>query len=83
MLVGIWLLGGLCMTIGATFAGGGFAAPNGMRGSLFAIAFSLLPLFTCAMATYDGSLFGLLVASLILFIACWSSDRSITSPPTP
>jgi hypothetical protein len=68
MLFGIWLLGGLCMSIGATFSGGGFAGPDGLRGAVFVIAMSLLPVYTFAMATYDGSLGALLVVSLVLFL---------------
>ena len=68
MLCGIWLLGGLCMSLSATFSGGGFAGPNGVRDTLLVIAMSLLPVYTFIMATYDGSLGALLVGSLVLFL---------------
>jgi len=68
MLCGIWLLGGLCMSLSATFSGGGFAGPDGVRGALLVIAASLLPVYTFIMATYDGSLGALLVGSLVLFL---------------
>lgn len=66
MLLGIWLLGGLCMMMSATFAGGGFAGSEGPTGALLLVASSLFPVFTCMMATYDGSLGALLVVSLVL-----------------
>ena len=68
MLFGIWLLGGLAMMIGATFSGGGFAGPDGLRGALFVVATSLLPVYTFVMATYDGSVGALLAVSLVLFL---------------
>jgi hypothetical protein len=57
------------MSVGATFSGGGFAGPECLRAALFAIATSLLPPYTFMMATYDGSLGALLLASLVLFFA--------------
>jgi hypothetical protein len=68
MLLGIWLLGGLAMTAGASFCGGGFAGPNGVKGTAIVIGMSLLPIYTFIMATYDGSLGALLVVTVILFI---------------
>jgi hypothetical protein len=69
MLLGIWLLGGLAMTAGASFCGGGFAGPNGVMGTAIVIGMSLVPIYTFVMATYDGSLGALLMVTVILFIA--------------
>jgi hypothetical protein len=69
MLLGIWVLGGVFMTIGASFSGGGFA--NGISSGLVIVAMSLVPVYTFIMATYDGSLFALLLISFVLFLA-WS-----------
>jgi hypothetical protein len=69
MLLGIWLLGGLCMTVGASFSGGGFAGLNGVRGTAIVIGMSLLPIYTFIMATYDGSLGALLLVTALLFTA--------------
>jgi hypothetical protein len=68
MLGGIWLFGGICMAIGASFSGAGFAN-LGMRGMAFLIAICWTPIFTFMAATYDGSLFALLLASTGLFLA--------------
>lgn len=68
MLLGIWLLGGLCMTVGASFSGGGFVGPDGVRGAFIVIGMSLLPIYTFIMATYDGSLGALLLVTVVLFI---------------
>jgi hypothetical protein len=69
MLLGIWLLGGLCMVVGASFSGGGFAGPDGIRGAVKIIGMSLLPTYTFIIATYDGSLGALLLITAILLIA--------------
>lgn len=61
MLIGVWLTGGLFMMLGATVSGGGFA--SGVPISLVMIASSIIPVVTCMMATYDGSLFALLIVT--------------------
>jgi len=63
VLLGIWLAGGLAMTIGATFSGGGFATSGGWKG----LGLGAIPPFTLMMASYDGSLFALLLTTLCLF----------------
>lgn len=68
MLAGIWLLGGVFMMVSATFGGGGFAGSDGMLRGLMVIGISLLPIFTCVCAAYDGSLGALLIVSLVLFV---------------
>jgi hypothetical protein len=73
LIAGVWIFGGLFMTIGATFAGGGFKTPAG--GALIAILLSLLPIYTFIMATYDGALAALLlVTAVALFV--WIVQRS-------
>jgi hypothetical protein len=62
LLLGIWVFGPLCMTIGATFSGGGFTQPEGWRMLLLGI-----PLFvplTFMMSTYDGTLGALGVVTI-------------------
>ena len=61
-LAGIWLSGGLAMSISATFSGGGFATLDGWRG----VVLGAIPPFTFMMASYDGSLFALLLTTLCL-----------------
>lgn len=62
--VGLWVLGPLAMTISATSTGGGFVNDGGW---LIVIALTaMFPLTTYMMATYDGSLGGLLLGSVVL-----------------
>ena len=68
MLLGVWLTGGIFMTISATAGGGGFVGPDGVAGVLRVLLLSLFPVYTCIMATYDGSLFALLAATLGPFL---------------
>ncbi len=63
MLLGVWLLGGFFMTVGASFSGGGFAGANGSRGAVTLILTSVVPIVTFMMSAYDGSLFALLIVS--------------------
>jgi hypothetical protein len=64
MLLGVWLTGGLFMTLAATASGGGFAGPNGVRGGFLMALLSILPPVTYMFAAYDGSLFALLGVSV-------------------
>ena len=64
MLLGVWLSGGLFMTLSATASQGGFAGPDGVRGGLLMIALSVIPLVTYMMAAYDGSLGALIIVTL-------------------
>jgi hypothetical protein len=68
MLCGIWLFGGVFISIAGTFSDGGFAGPDGIRGGLIVIAMSLIPLVTFMLATYDGSLGALAIATVVLVI---------------
>jgi hypothetical protein len=61
MVVGVWLLGGFFITVGASFSGGGFVRP----GIPQTFAMSLIPGIAFLMATYDGSLAALLIVSII------------------
>jgi hypothetical protein len=62
MVVGVWLLGGFFIMVGASFSGGGFAARAGIP-QTFAI--SLIPGIAFLMAIYDGSGAALLIVSII------------------
>ncbi len=63
MLLGVWLTGGVFMTVAATASHGGFAGPDGVRGGLLMIAMSVVPLVTYMMSAYDGSLGALMVVT--------------------
>jgi hypothetical protein len=62
MLLGVWLTGGLFMTL-ATASGSGFVGVDGV-GRLLIIVSSVIPVVTFILAAYDGSLFALLAVTL-------------------
>ena len=62
MLLGVWLTGGLFMTL-ATASGSGFVGVDGV-GRLLIIVLSVIPVVTFILAAYDGSLFALLAVTL-------------------
>jgi hypothetical protein len=62
--LGVWGLGPLAMSVSAMFSGGGFVM-QGAWVALLALT-ALFPLTTFMMATYDGSLGGLLLGSAAL-----------------
>jgi hypothetical protein len=64
VLLGLWLLGPVAMLGSATIDGGGFAQPVGWGALAFVIV--AFPLTTPMLSTYDGSLGGLALASLLL-----------------
>ena len=73
LVVGVWLLGGSFMVIGASFSGGGFVGSDGFVNGLRTIVISFVPIFTISMATYDGSLGALIIVSVVsLVIWVWS-----------
>lgn len=65
MLLGVWILGPTAMLIGATFQGAGFLT-LGTGSALVTALLGLFPPYTFIMATYDGSLFGLIIASILM-----------------
>ena len=65
MLLGVWVLGPLAMITGNTFLGGGFS--NSHIGlALLTVLLGLFPIYTYVASTYDGSLYALLIISLIM-----------------
>ncbi len=66
MLLGIWALGPLFLMISASFAGGGFSKP--VRLKLVFIGTLLFPVFTFEGATYDGTLFAVLLTTGLLVL---------------
>ena len=75
MMTGVWLLGGIFMMISATFSGGGFSQFS--LGVLLWTIATIIPVATCMMATYDGSLLALLIVTIgglcVLCIRIWES----------
>lgn len=73
MLVGVWFFGSSAMLVGATLLGGGFH--GGSSGALVALLLGLLPPYTFIMATYDGSLLGLLLATALMPACHFAFER--------
>ena len=63
MLLGMWMTGGLFMTIAAMASGSGFVGASGVW-RLVIITLSVIPIVTFILATFDGSVFPLLVVTL-------------------
>src|SRR6266496_2926196 len=63
MLLGVWITGGLFMTIAAMASGSEFVGVNGVW-RLVIIVLSVIPIVTYILATFDGSVFALLVVTL-------------------
>jgi hypothetical protein len=63
-LLGIWLLGPLMMSVGATFRSGGLSQAEGW--DIVLLGTCLFPVFTLIMSTYDGTLAALLITTLLM-----------------
>jgi hypothetical protein len=61
VMVGIWVLGPLCLMVSASFSGGGFASEVGWVQVIIATLGA--PIFTFIMSTYDGTLLAVLITS--------------------
>lgn len=84
MLLGVWLSGGLFMTL-AMASGTGFVGVDAV-GRLLIIVLSVIPVVTFILAAYDGSLFALLAVTLGALLlwgvrASWILLTSVPSPP--
>jgi hypothetical protein len=87
MLLGVWALGPLFMMVGSSFAGGGFARPEGNPWRDLSVMMAVFPMVTFSMAGYYGALLGLVLVTLGLPVAqvlvvlgkatrAWRSRRS-------
>jgi len=83
MLLGVWVTGGVFMTIGAMASGSGFVGVSGVW-RLVIIVLSIIPIVSYILATYDGSLFALLLLTLgALLISGFRASRILsTSGPS-
>jgi hypothetical protein len=84
MLLGVWLSGGLFMTL-TTASGGAFVGVDGV-GRLFIIVLSVIPVVTFILAADGGSLLALLAVTLGALLLCgvrasWTLLTSVPSPP--
>ena len=84
MLLGVWLSGGLFMTIAAMVSKSDFVAGTGMW-RIVVIFMSVIPIVTYVLAAYDGSLFALLAITVggLLILGFRSSVALWNSAATP
>jgi len=64
MLLGLWEFGSIAMMISASFYGAGFFSLR--WNSLTVVALGLFPPYTFIMSGYDGSLIGLILATIFM-----------------
>ena len=90
MLIGVWLSGGLFMTVAAMVAGSEFIGGTGVW-RLVVIFISVIPIVTFILAASDGSLFallaitmcGLLVLGFRSSVALWRSNGTASDRKRP
>jgi hypothetical protein len=63
-VLGIWIAGPSMLTFSETFCGGGLSQPGAWH--FFVFGTLLFPLFTLILSTYDGALFAVLLATVLL-----------------
>jgi hypothetical protein len=67
--------------VGASFAGRGFASPDGSQGAVMLTLAAVVPLFTYRMSAYDGSLLALIIVSVAaLTIFLTGRSKSLKRP---
>ena len=71
MLAGIWVLGPICIMVGASFSGGGFLVPDASHELMH--QFWMFPAMTFVMSTYD------LTLGSLIFVTVWLIVVSIKS----
>ena len=82
MLVGIWVLGPLAIAVGMQSMGGKFLEPDNLM--TFLKLWAAFPMATFMMATYSGSLGGVIITTVLLIIVSiisWKKMRKRTSVP--
>jgi hypothetical protein len=67
MLLGVLFLGTLAMTIGSTMLGAGFHQHPG-EAFLAVLLGTLVPIYAFIAATYDGSLYALILVSVLILL---------------
>jgi hypothetical protein len=84
MVLGVWLTGGLVMTLIAASSGSALLGRGGFLGSSLVIVLSIVPIVTYIMAAYDGSLFALLAvtAGALLLWGVRAGWMLLTSGPS-
>lgn len=74
MLLGVWILGPAGMLLGATFQSAGFLT-LGAKAALITVLLGLFPPYTFIMATYDGSLYALIIGSVLMVVLHLAFER--------
>ncbi len=74
MLAGVFLLGPWLWMAGRTVFGGGFASPVGSGSLRLLVEASLIPPMTFILAGYSGTLFGLLIATVLMPLLQWKAN---------
>jgi hypothetical protein len=81
MILGMWCAGGIAMSAAWSFEGAGLANKSNL---LFAGAVSLLtvvfPPLTAMLATYDGTLFALILGTLLMGIEAGTLSAQLVQP---
>lgn len=75
MLAGVFLLGPLYCMVGSSAFGGGFVIGNKWENLRFLLIASFVPPLTLELASYDGTLFGVLLVALLLPIVQWRINK--------
>lgn len=74
IIIGVWLMGGFFIMLNATVGGAGFAT-SGVFTSVVIVIGSVIPILTCMLATYDGSLLALMIVSAAALLV-WAFEAS-------
>jgi hypothetical protein len=74
MLLGVIFLGTLAMAIGATFSGAGFLL-HPVSALLGVLLGTLIPIYAFIAATYDGSLYALVLVSILMPLVHLAFER--------
>ena len=72
-VLGIWITGPSMLTFSSSFCGGGLTQPDAWR--FFVFGTLLFPLFTFVMSAYDGTVFAVMLTTLLLPILANSRSK--------
>ena len=79
MLVGVFVLGPLYWMVGRTAFSGGFTQPTGWESLLLLVVAFLFPPTMFVLAGYEGTLFALLLVTVLIPVLQWQNNRRNTS----
>ena len=77
LLLGVYLLGSLFISIGATPHQGGFSQFHGWNDVKWLLVSAVVPFVTILMSGYQGSIFGLLSVTVIMFVIHFNLERKL------